>query len=312
MGPQTIEKMNRVMDVLSVATEPVDAKTLMEAISVKPTAFYSLMQRIKAAQPRIVNVYNPAKRTWSGYFLKEKLNKTDMKEETKAEETPVEVVEQTEKPQAVDKYDHAHTEEGYYDPTAYAAMRAFDNDRISRGDIWEITSSNGNTESYVVLGSRARCATVIEVYFSKYDIFEGEIPECECVQVAGKDVYFNPSKIYTKPAKYFSHKVGEFSEDAFSNLLAYVSLYFGISGVQVLVKTKEVQVEVEKEVPVPVEVEKEVQVPIAVEVPAPTSVTVNGYTEEELAAKIKEAVDAAVFKCEHDIYKELLYKAVGK
>lgn len=309
MGPQTIEKMNKVMNVLSSATEPVDAKTLMAAIDVKPSAFYQLMHVIKTAQPRITNVYDPKRRIWSGYFLKEKQNKAGSVEETKVAIEPT--VTKSE-PQPVDKYDHAHTEEGYYDPTAYAAMRAFDNDRISRGDIWEITSSNGTIESYVVLGSRAKCATVIEVYFSKYDIFDAEIPECESVQVAGKDVYFNPSKIYTKPAKYFSHKVGEFSEDSFNDLLAHVSLYFGIPGVQVLVKTKEVQVEVEKEVPVPVEVEKEVQVPIAVEVPAPTSITVNGYSEEELAAKIKEAVDAAVFKCEHDIYKELLYKAVGK
>ena len=182
---------------------------------------------------------------------------SDISEEVKTEPEKKPAVDLSE----IDRYKETKNDEGYGDPTAYAAMKSMDI-RFKPGDIW-INDYNGLAETYFVLAATTKAVTCVPLVKSL-----DKVPECERADMVPLryssmvNYYFNPTKIYTKPARYFKERVGYFGK-AFELVSGKVNAYLKLCPVDRV----EVPVVIDRDIP-PVEkiVEKEVKVEVPVEI----------------------------------------------
>ena len=193
-------------------------------------------------------------------------------------------------PVAENRYSDNKTEEGYIDPTAYAAMVNLEGkgkkepdmqENIETiphaGDVWDVRCSSGVIEKHVVIA-----VNEIDGYATciKY------CPEEE-------DMDRSCTKLYSKPLRYFMSRTWG---TPLSQLTRYKNLirdYLDIDPEEKIVeKVIEKKIEVPVEVPVP---EVRVAEPV-------TSGKL--YTQEEL--------DMEIIKMRAEIYKECMYLMAGR
>lgn len=129
----------------------------------------------------------------SGYFWKfDEMEKVDLPEQK------VEVV-------PFDRYPVTKNDEGYADPTAALAIMNSEGNQ-SFGDIYEYLSNHGY-EKFLVLASTEKFVTGCVLYEKWEDIDDKEKPAVVKLATDEGTLFYNPTKIYTKPVKYLSEKV---------------------------------------------------------------------------------------------------------
>ena len=222
----------------------------------------------------------------------------------KEEEEPVMETKQPE----IDRYPSTKTDEGYPDPTASAAMNCLP-DKLFSKDIWTYGNSVGETEVWLIIGAVSNRMTGVRLYEGLDEVSDFEYHEIVPVTNKGDVVYyFNPTRMQSKPAKYFKEKIGTLSDALYNKVTASLNLYLGLSNVDV----KEIVVEkekiVEKTVEVPVEVEKIVEK--VVEVPVEVPAEADGETLDEYTKTLFHDLELAKQKA--DIYEDIVNKLLAR
>lgn len=157
-----------------------------------------------------------------------------------------------------DRYGEGKNDEGYSDPTAATAMKNIDV-KQKTGDVWEVNASNGLVETYLVLAATEKYSTCIQLYLKYKDTPESERAVLKNVSfIPGYLAYYNPTKLFTKPNRYFLDQIGGLSVKEIDLVKHAVNDYLKITPV----KEVEVKVEVPVEKEVIKEVEKIVEVPV--------------------------------------------------
>lgn len=284
------EKTTFVLDILKEANGQVVRSTdLISALSIKKSTFGSFMQRLKKRYPDRIGSRRGGHEGNAGYYWIPEEKGPEQVEEVAVEKS------NSEEPELPDRYDDAHNDEGYSDPTAFLAMRNTGelSCKAKPGDVYYL-----DNKLCVVIGTHNSSVTNVPLYISIYEINEREKSQCESIVFGGKKAYVNPIRINTRPFKHYGDKAGELMDSSFRVIKAHVGKYLNLKGIGVVEKVVEKRVEVQ--VPVEKVVEKVVEVPVA----APT-VTVEGYTFEELQGKITDAVEVAVLKERARIYEDI-------
>lgn len=192
------------------------------------------------------------------------------------------------------RYSDNRTEEGYSDPTAFAAINNVEKPikEISSyevikmpkaGDVWDVKCATGNVEKYIVIA------------VNEDDEY------ATCIQYFAKDSEMESSckKLYSKPIKYFRSRTWGTPLSQLTKYKNMIRDYLDIDA-----EEKVVEKIVEKVVEVPVEkvVEKVVEIPECNIGEPVTSGKL--YTQEEL--------DMEIIKMRAEIYKECMYLMAGR
>lgn len=332
--PRTAERIDTVVGILKNAKgKPVKGDKLFEALKTSEPNMNrtNLGYIIKVARERYPGRIESLRGGYPGKadtdrgfrwaFRPGELEKEDKQvkrfpDTFKSDDTP-----KKEEKEMTDRYGEDRTEEGYFDQTAFLAMRTFEapNAKIKKREIWRVSQADGTTNKFIVLSNRKNSITCIVMYDTYDEVPEFSKDEVTKAVVSGNEAYINPVRICTKPFKYFIDQIGWASDKEFRIIKAHVAVYLGLDGAQVVEKVVEKIVEVpvevekvvEKIVEVPVEVIKEVPVesekvvekivekPVEVikEVPMPMPEGMGAYyTEDELYEKISTAVEDAVVR----------------
>ena len=192
------------------------------------------------------------------------------------------------------RYSDKRTEEGYSDPTAFAAINniekpikeiaSYEEVKMPKpGDVWDVKCASGNVEKYIVIAVNEddEYATCIQYFPEDADM------ESSC------------KKIYSKPIKYFRSRT-------WGTPLSQLTKYKSMIRDYLEIDAEEKVVEKVVEVPVEKIVEKVVEVPVEIPEWNIGEPVTSGklYTQEEL--------DMEIIKMRAEIYKECMYLMAGR
>lgn len=295
---EATERRNTMIGMLKAAgAEGLTRKELSDTIGVTTTTVTNYI--------RFINK--------DGELIKIKDGKTPIVywngENDKVITMPEKKVTAAEKVELVERYDDKKNDEGYSDPTAYAAMKEI-TPRQKPGDIW-VNDFNGTEALYFVLAATPKYVTCVQLFEHFTDVPECERKDMLPVRYSERaSYYFNPVRIYTRPAKYFKQREG-FLGKAFEYISGKVNEYLCLSPKVVVEKV------VEKKVEVPVEVEKEVPVEVEKIIYKENPETDNGYEErimklEEELKEVKELLTLSEHENELKTQRGDIWETVAK
>lgn len=217
----------------------------------------------------------------------------------------------------IDRYPDTKNDEGYADPTAYAAMKSFEPEFDKTGkssEIWSFNTASGSIADYLVVADRGRTfVTAIPAYRSKEEMKDPKelfntypVKDTE----TGRTWYCNFKRLGSKPIKYLYTKEGSISKEDLFSIRANIAAYLELGNIDWKNTLVEKVVYVTKEVPVEVPVEKVVEKIVEVPIERETIACRNGISEEEVQKRIKQALTEQAATIYRDILEKFLAKGV--
>ena len=281
---QMKERTEYVVDVLKDANgELVSGDDLLGSLQIEKKTFYAFMARLKKSYPQICHKRSTVNDKGGYYWAHETIEEAPV--EVKEEEPEMHKTEEIR-----DRYGDNRNDEGYFDPTAFEALRSTGSlgTPVEPGEIWNTKISAGGVQPVIVLVKFNSSVTCVPMYTNSGTLYDAERVQCKSITHNGKMVMVNVVKICTKPFKWFEEKVGTLSDENLKRVKGYIGKYLEMDGIGVQI------------------VEKEKVVVKEVKVDTPVKTVTSGHTQKEVDKMIEQAViaeRAAIYK---DVAEKLL------